>query len=224
MRRGKRGGEGAGGKKRRAVPSTRYTDFVQRRRDELCFLAWGAGFVLAWRLGSSGANLLTLDPPSLAVPAWLLLVAGVVLRIWAAASLEKNSFTRPHGPYLAVRHPLYLGTILISLAFFLSTGLVLAGTVLWAGLVASVFLPVVRKEERELSAWFPGTYPAYIRRVPRLVPDFLAFAKSLSPSGVSAGRAGRNFGLRALWFIPLVPSLGLLLGILQRWWPALPRP
>jgi len=222
MRRGKQGGGGAKGARRRAVPSTRYTDFVQRRRDELCFLAWGAGFVLAWRLGSGGVNLVALDPPSLALPAWVLLVAGVGLRVWAAASLEKNFFTRPHGPYLLVRHPLYLGTMLISLSFFVTTGLVVGGSVLWAGLVAAVFLPVVRKEERELSAWFPGTYPAYVRRVPRLLPDPRALPRALTSRGSSARLVARNFGLRALWFIPVVPALGLLLGYLKVWCPALP--
>jgi len=222
MRRVKQGGGGAKGARRRAVPSTRYTDFVQRRRDELCFLAWGAGFVLAWRLGSRGVNLVLLDPPSLAIGAWFLLVAGVGLRLWAAASLEKNSFTRPRGPYILVRHPLYLGTILISLSFFLTTGLVVGGAVLWAGLVAAVFLPVVRKEERELSAWFPGSYPAYLRRVPRLLPALGALPRAVMASGSSARLVARNFGLRALWLLPLVPALGLLLGFLQGWCPAFP--
>ncbi|MEK7474970.1 MAG: hypothetical protein AAB152_04965 [Candidatus Coatesbacteria bacterium] len=209
--------------------AVRYTDAVQRRRDELCFGVWGIGFLVAWvRIWRDPDPVGVWDRfprlfagewrPETPV-AWICLLAGVGFRVWAAGNLEKNRFDRPKGPYRMVRHPLYLGTLLVSLAFFLSIGLPVTGLLLWVGLLAGVFLPVLRKEERELAGWFPGPYGRYRQLVPALVPDPRAVPAALASDVFTLERARRNFGLRALWFLLLVPALnvGLECWIWYRW-------
>jgi len=197
------------------LPGKSFVDFVQRRRDEICIAFWAAGFLLALALKSPAKDLLGRSPGCLELGAWALLILGVGSRIWAAANMEKNRFDRPSGPYLMVRHPLYLGTLAISFSFFMVLGLPIAGSALWGGLLFGVFLPVIRKEERELLSWFPRAYGGYVKRVPQLVPNLLALPKALSRNLFSMERAGKNFGLRALWFLVLVPGLSSLLVWIQ---------
>jgi protein-S-isoprenylcysteine O-methyltransferase Ste14 len=192
------------------VALDRYTDFVQRRRDELCFGAWAAGWLLAAALRAEAPALL---PPAAGWPAaglWLLLAAGVGLRVWAASVLVKNVFTAPRGPYALLRHPLYAGTLLVSLAFFLSLGIPVAGILLWGALVGGVFLPVIRKEERGLAVRFPA-YRAYLETVPRFLPAPGGLGRALATSRADAAAVRRNYGLRALWFLILVPALNAAL-------------
>jgi len=205
-----------GGAKRVPGPSqrsfsTNVVDAIQRHRDEYCLVVWAAGFGIAAVRHPAADNLLTLDPVGPAAAAWLLILAGVGLRIWAAANLEKNRFTRPTGPYALMRHPLYAGTLLISLGWFLSLGLPVTGLALWIAMLFGIFLPVLRKEERELAARFPGGYGRYLTQVPALWPKVGAIPAALRSSGFTLERAGRNFGLRALWFLILVPALSALL-------------
>ncbi len=195
----------------RATFGSRYTDFVQRRRDEACFAVWGMGFLVAWVRGAEGFDLIRLEPTFGALLAWTFVVAGVGLRVWAAGNMEKNRFTRPVGPYLLVRHPLYLGTLLISLGFFCSLGMPFSGFIFWLGLFGGVFYPVLRKEERELGEWFPGPYGKYMRTVPGLLPNPMSLGRVIGTSRFSFKLAGRNFGWRALAFVPLVPALSELL-------------
>ena len=191
----------------RRTPGDRYTNLVQRRRDELCFGVWALGMAVAWVRGAEIADLARLSPAAPAVLVWVLVLAGVGFRLWAAGNMRKNSFTRPAGPYVLVRHPLYLGTLLISLGFFLALGMPVAGLVLWGGLLAAVFYPVLRKEERELKTWFPRPYGRYVATVPALVPNPAALGRAISSSRFSFELARVNYGWRALVFLVLVPGL-----------------
>ena len=72
------------------------------------------------------------------------------------------------GPYAHVRHPQYVGFILIMFGFLLQ----------WPTLLTLVMFPVLvwmyvrlaRSEEREAEAEFGETYRAYARRVPAFLP------------------------------------------------------
>ena len=72
------------------------------------------------------------------------------------------------GPYAHVRHPQYVGFILIMFGFLLQ----------WPTLLTLVMFPVLvwmyvrlaRSEEREVEADFGETYRAYARRVPAFLP------------------------------------------------------
>jgi protein-S-isoprenylcysteine O-methyltransferase Ste14 len=189
------------------VTGRRLVDWVQRRRDHICFAFWMMAVAVAMsHPAAREADLLRFEPFGQAAAAWVLLLAGISLRIWAAGNLVKNEFSRPQGPYCLARHPLYLGTLLISLGFFLSLG-ALSGLVIWLALLFLVFVPVMAKEERELLEDFPGPYAAYRKKVAALVPNLGALGEAWRTSRFSLKRSRANFGLRSLVFLPLVPAL-----------------
>ncbi len=193
-----------------------YVDTVQRRRDELCFLVWGIAWAIAMvragreaGFGGRTVHLLGWEPLGLSGACAGLVLLGVGLRVWAAGNLEKNRFTKPCGPYRIVRHPLYAGTLLISLGFLLSLGQPVTGLLAWVVLVFGIFLPVLRKEERELAAKFPGAYKPYLNAVPALLPRLTAVPAAVASSRFRLTRASVNYGTRALWFLLVVPALNL---------------
>jgi protein-S-isoprenylcysteine O-methyltransferase Ste14 len=109
----------------------------------------------------------------------LLMLAGVVLR-WVAIFILGRSFTRDvatrgdqtlveTGPYRAIRHPAYAGTLLT----VLGTGLVLSN---WASLFIAILCSLIgilyriRIEEQALLAALGQPYRDYMRRTRRLIP------------------------------------------------------
>jgi protein-S-isoprenylcysteine O-methyltransferase Ste14 len=108
----------------------------------------------------------------LAQPVWYSLLAGGVvamaglgLRAAASGHVRKNSQLTTTGPYAYTRNPLYLGSAIIAVGFAIAgrNGWI---AVLLVAIFLVVYLPVVRAEERFLSAEF-SEYAAYARRVPR---------------------------------------------------------
>ncbi|HVL77481.1 MAG TPA: isoprenylcysteine carboxylmethyltransferase family protein [Noviherbaspirillum sp.] len=108
---------------------------------------------------------------------WVLFVLGLVLTLWSARALGRSltPFPRPlehaelvtTGPYRLVRHPIYLGVLLVALGISLVTA-----SPLRLGLTLILFVFFDRKaarEERWLEEKFPQ-YPAYRSRVKRLIP------------------------------------------------------
>lgn len=106
-------------------------------------------------------------------------LAGLGLRAWAMETLHE-SYTRTlrvsntqgvveSGPYFRIRHPGYLGSLLIWLGFALSSG-----SPLVLGWVTALILPIyVRRmtaEETLLSEQLPH-YDEYQARTKRLVPS-----------------------------------------------------
>jgi protein-S-isoprenylcysteine O-methyltransferase Ste14 len=71
------------------------------------------------------------------------------------------------GPYAVVRHPMYSGGVLLGFGWATFVGSWL--TVAYAALLFAFLDLKSRREERWLSARFPG-YEAYKRRVHRLIP------------------------------------------------------
>jgi protein-S-isoprenylcysteine O-methyltransferase Ste14 len=103
--------------------------------------------------------------------------AGVALLVAGAVALGRNLTPLPHpkdaatlverGPYRVVRHPIYGGVGLLTLGVAIATGHL--GR-LAVAIAVMVFLAAkAGREERWLRARFTG-YPAYARRVRRLVP------------------------------------------------------
>ncbi len=182
-------------------------DLVQARRDEACFAFWiiAVGVVLVYPERRE-ADMLRLVPLWRSLAAWAFLLLGVGMRVWAAGNLKKNEFAHPAGPYVLVRHPLYAGTLSISLAVFVALG-TWAGIALWFIQLYFIFIPVLRKEERELLEWFPEAYGRYLKLVPALLPNPAGLGKAWHTSRFSLSRSNRNYGLRALVFVPLVPAL-----------------
>lgn len=79
-----------------------------------------------------------------------------------------SPFVTP-GPYRAVRHPLYVGWLIV----FWATPTMTAAHLLFAAVTTAYILLAVRWEERDLIAAHPE-YQAYRDRVPMLVPRLRA--------------------------------------------------
>lgn len=108
---------------------------------------------------------------------WLLysatpvVVLGIGVRLWASGVITKNRRLATSGPYVYVRHPLYVGNILILAAFVLASG------VWWTALVAAAFLlfyypPAIEYEERKLRSIFGEEWDRYAEGTRPLLPSF----------------------------------------------------
>lgn len=62
------------------------------------------------------------------------IVLGMWIRMWASGHVKKNKVLATDGPYAYVRHPLYVGNILLLLGF------VLAAQLIWGAVLLVVFL------------------------------------------------------------------------------------
>jgi protein-S-isoprenylcysteine O-methyltransferase Ste14 len=129
----------------------------------------------------------------LAHPTWGTWAVGLVvallgesLRFWAAGHLEKGREVTRSGPYRFVRHPLYIGSVVIAAGVALAAHSVIVGIVL-ALYVGATILAAVRTEEAQLRDAFGSTYDEY--RASRAVP---------MARGFSMNRALRNREQRAI--------------------------
>jgi protein-S-isoprenylcysteine O-methyltransferase Ste14 len=102
-----------------------------------------------------------------------LVLAGVGLRMWASGIIIKNRNLATSGPYRYVRHPQYVGNILIITAFVFASGN------WWTAPVALAFLlfyypPAIEYEERKLGNLFGRDWDEYARTTHSLLPSFSA--------------------------------------------------
>ena len=108
-------------------------------------------------------------------------VAGVAILLWArtilgsnwssAVTLKEDHELIQRGPYAWVRHPIYSGLLLLSLATAVHYA-TLGGFVLLA-LCCIGFAMKLRQEELLMTEHFPDRYPAYRTRVRAIVPFVL---------------------------------------------------
>lgn len=107
--------------------------------------------------------------PSALYVATAFVVIGVVVRMWASGFIMKNKELATNGPYALVRHPLYVGNILIVYAFAGASGL------WWTFLVATAFFvfyypPAIEYEDRKLCAIFGDAWRDFAEHTPALLP------------------------------------------------------
>lgn len=94
--------------------------------------------------------------------------AGLVLRAWAAGHLAKNENLATGGPYVYVRNPLYVGTLVVAAGLAIAAQRwLLAG--IFGAVFTLVYLPVIEQEEQHLRKLFPE-FSAYADHVPMLLP------------------------------------------------------
>lgn len=110
-----------------------------------------------------------------------ILLSGAVLRAWAVGHLTKTASLTISGPYAHLRHPLYLGTLLIG------SGVTVMAGGFWAVGLLALFLPwffalyFPRKERTEsarLEALYGAAFREYRDAVPALVPRLHAWEPS----------------------------------------------
>jgi protein-S-isoprenylcysteine O-methyltransferase Ste14 len=125
-----------------------------------------------WRLGR-------LTVPGMAWGGIAAMVAGLTVRVWAARVLGafytrtlRTSATQSlveEGPYRLVRHPGYLGVLLLWLgAGLASANLLVAGPITLS--MGRAYRGRIRSEEAMLTNTFGEDYVAYTRRTWRLIP------------------------------------------------------
>ncbi len=156
--------------------------------------------------------------------AWATFLAGAALRFWAMMYLggRRERELVNDGPYSIVRHPLYLGSVLIgaSAALFLESPLVLAALVIVGVIYAAT---TVRIEEAVLrSRHGDDAYHQYSARVAAFVPSTRAFVTPPRITlDVNALRLEAARASRWVW----IPVLGEAVSLLrtQPWWPHLFR-
>ena len=180
--------------------------WIHRRRPFLT-----AVFVIA----VLGVALLGEDPPAdlihprldagFVLP-WLLMILGVGVRIWGAGNLRKNQEITSTGIYRMVRHPLYVGSLAMFLALFVTVGDPLIGALLFVTMVVLVYYPTMMDEEAYLESKFPEQTAEY-SSLPRLVPNLARLPEALRTDRFALSSAHGNLGLRSLGFLLALPLL-----------------
>jgi methanethiol S-methyltransferase len=103
---------------------------------------------------------------------WLTLRAARIVGVWELAGVRQPDHTRPiaftaSGPFAIVRHPIYLGWLLI----VFGTPVMTTSQLLFAVVSSAYLVAAIPFEERSLLEAFPDQYGAYQRQMRwRLVP------------------------------------------------------
>jgi len=102
---------------------------------------------------------------------------GLLLRAWAAGTIQKDEVLTTSGPYAFLRHPLYVGSFLVGIGLSVA-----GGHWVWSALViayfAAVYRPAVAAEGERLGRLFGARYLDYVEAVPALVPRVTPYRSS----------------------------------------------
>lgn len=103
--------------------------------------------------------------------ATVLVVAGILIRLWASGHIKKDQELAQDGPYALVRHPLYVGNLTLLLGYCLASGLwwsfPLALAVVWG-----FYPPAIRREDAKLERLFNERWRAWAESTRALLPRF----------------------------------------------------
>ena len=102
-------------------------------------------------------------------------IPGILLRASASGHVQKNESLATTGPYAYTRNPLYLGSLIIAVGFALAARSWWIAAIVLVFFV-SVYVPVIRGEEKFLRSRFPE-FETYTAKVPRLLPRLTAANK-----------------------------------------------
>lgn len=104
-----------------------------------------------------------------------LVLIGIGIRSWAGGVISKGSALACTGPYSLTRHPLYVGSLLMTVGF---CTLLADGRNVWIAIVATALLYLVRlsREEYTLEAKFGENWRQYVARTALLFPRRLPVA------------------------------------------------
>lgn len=113
------------------------------------------------------------DDKSIMAGIWFILT-GLFIRIWANGYAIKLEKLTTSGPYAFVRHPLYLGTIILTLGFIIMLKLHHIG-ILFLAIMAMVYYRTIKQEEKMLGQRFQSLYTDYRKNVPAIVPTVFPY-------------------------------------------------
>lgn len=101
----------------------------------------------------------------------ILVVIGEAIRLWASGHVKKNKMLATDGPYAFVRHPLYVGNILVLIGFSIAS-------MLWWSFILMAFLlwfyypPAISYEDKKLQGIFGEQWENWSRDIHALIPTF----------------------------------------------------
>lgn len=115
------------------------------------------------------------NEPSFKAGMWWIII-GLLIRLWANGYAIKLDKLTTLGPYAFIRHPLYLGTMLVIIGFVIMLKLAVPG-VLFTALVAFIYYWTIKKEERQLEGKFGNLYINYKEKVPAIIPTIFPYCE-----------------------------------------------
>ncbi len=107
----------------------------------------------------------------------ILVVLGMVVRMWASGCVKKNRVLATSGPYAFVRHPLYVGNILICAGFCIASGLWWS-VPLGIAVLLLFYPPAIAYEDSKLRGLFPDQWDSWATKTPALLPRLSAWSQA----------------------------------------------
>ena len=96
-------------------------------------------------------------------------LAGIAVRMWASGHIKKNRELATDGPYAYVRHPLYVGNILLGIGYCFASGLWWSGP-LYLLILLVFYPPAIRYEDDKLHRFFKEDWEAWRKKTLALIP------------------------------------------------------
>ncbi len=132
---------------------------------------WNRGGIRTWLLtiGLGLALFLGTTNGYFILAGTALLMLNLIIQFWSKGYLHQDEEVTQSGPYRFVRHPFYLGNILLDSGIVIMSGfwpLMLLAPIWWF----AVYIPVMRGEEAHLRSLYGDQYDQYKARVPMLLP------------------------------------------------------
>lgn len=171
-----------------------------RHRRERFRQALGIAFVFIVAAAASTTGALLLAGAVLVIP-------GILIRLWASGHVKKDKELATDGPYAFVRHPLYVGNILIGFGFCIASGRWWSYPVFVAFLLL-FYPPAIRQEDNKLSRLFPEQWNPWAGEVRALIPRVRPFRGGGTGAGWSFSQSLRQNGEPVIALI-LLGLLGL---------------
>lgn len=97
--------------------------------------------------------------------------AGTLVRLWASGHVMKNKELATDGPYAFVRHPLYVGNILLLIGFSLASSLWWS-YVLMIALLLFYYPPTLSYEDNKLRDYFGDAWIEWSNTTYALIPTW----------------------------------------------------
>ena len=106
-------------------------------------------------------------------PGLVVALAGIAVRLWASGHIKKNETLATDGPYGYVRHPLYVGNILLGIGFSLACGL-WWGSPLFVAILILFYPQAIKNEDEKLRRLFTEEWENWRANTRALIPRIKA--------------------------------------------------
>ncbi|OIO37569.1 MAG: hypothetical protein AUJ75_03990 [Candidatus Omnitrophica bacterium CG1_02_49_10] len=132
-------------------------------------------FAVMYPFGILAAIFASSDDRSIAAGIGFIIV-GLIIRTWSNGYAIKMSKLTTSGPYALMRHPLYLGTILIGAGFVIMLKIHYLG-ISFLAVMSVIYYRQIKIEDGMLMAEFKDAFMDYKRHVPALIPALRPYRK-----------------------------------------------